>query len=241
MRSVAQVVGDLQRKLEGHADDQRREWWVKYMKGTASFRGVTMGEVRQEVRAVWASDVSAWPADRAKSLAVALLRERETEDKLAGVLLLSEHLLGSLGAADLPLLAGPLADGSIDDWGATDWYAVKVLGRLAARDGVEVAEPLARWSDDGPLWLRRAPAAAFASFAGKPAPFPELGALSLQVCAALVRDEQRFAQTAVGWLLRELSKQLPAEVTAFVEEHAASLSTEARRMALAKIEGRGRR
>ena len=236
-----ELIGELQRRLDAHADPARREWWVRYMKGTASFRGVTMGEVRQEVRAVWASDIAAWPVDEAKALALALLHERETEDKLAGVLLLAEHLLGELSADDLRMLSGPLADGSIDDWGATDWYAVKVLGRLASRDGAVVAEPLSAWSADGPLWLRRAPAAAFASFAGKPAPFPELTRLSLEVCAALARDEQRFAQTAVGWLLRELSKQEPDAVRSFVEEHAEALSTEARRMAMAKLEGRGRR
>ncbi len=45
----------------------------------------------------------------------------------------------------------------------------------------------------------------------------------------------------VGWLLRELSKAEPEAVRAFVDANGASMSREVRCMALAKIEGRGRR
>ena len=53
--------------------------------------------------------------------------------------------------------------------------------------------------------------------------------------------ELPLSQTAVGWLLRELSKREPDVVKRFVAEHEAELSHDARRMAMAKIEGRGRR
>jgi 3-methyladenine DNA glycosylase AlkD len=56
-----------------------------------------------------------------------------------------------------------------------------------------------------------------------------------------VRDTERFSQTSVGWVLRELSRANPSAVTAFVEEHSDEMSAEARRMATAKIRGRGRR
>ncbi len=93
----------------------------------------------------------------------------------------------------------------------------------------------------GSLWQRRAPAAAFASLGGAPAPFPEFTALCLDVCRAVLAERQRFAQTAVGWLLRELSKRQPEVVAAFVAEHADLLIPEARRMATARLERRRRR
>ena len=224
-----EVIADLQRRLDAHATAERREWWTRYLKGEAEFRGVAMADIRAEVRRL--------PADRA--LAFALLHERCEEDKLAGVLLLAEHLLDTLGAGDLPALAAPFEDGAIGDWSVCDWFAVKVLAPLVERDGEAFAHPLAAWADSGPLWKRRAPAAALATLAGKPEPFDGFTELCLDVGAALARDEQRFAQTGVGWLLRELSKQRPGEVRAFVDAH--TLSAEARRMALAKLEGRGRR
>lgn len=237
-----EVVADLQRRLAGHADAARRDWWRTYLKGTAEFRGVAMAEIRAEVSRTWSAEVAGWPRDRALALALGLMHERFSEDKLAGVLLLAEHLLGALGTEDLPALAGPLADGAIADWGVCDWYAVKVLAPLCARDGEPFARALVAWSDDGaPLWQRRAPAAALAVLAGKPAPFPELAALALEVCGRLVTDPQRFAQTAVGWLLRELSKQEPDAVAAFVAGRDEAMSAEARRMATAKLRGGGRR
>ncbi len=238
------VVARIQHGLQARADERRREWWTSYLKGEAAFRGTAMADVRQVVTEVCREHVAGWPAGDGKRLALVLLRERLTEDKLAGVLLLAEHLDDTIGPADLPLLREPLADGSIADWSACDWYAVKVLGPQAGRHGAPFAEPLARWAaGDGPLWERRAPAAAFASLAAKPHPFDGFAALALEVCDALSGDDQRFAQTAVGWLLRELSAQQPASVAAFVETHGEKLSREARRMATARLEGRtgGRR
>ena len=228
-RGLREIIEELQQRLDTHATEKRRDWWTAYLRGEAEFRGVAMADIRAEVQRL--------PADR--ELAFALLRERYEEDKLAGVLLLAERLLDTLSAADLPQLAEPFEDGAIGDWSVCDWFAVKVLAPLVKRDGETFARPLAAWSESGPLWKRRAPAAAFATPAAKPEPFAGFTELCLEVCAALARDEQRFAQTAIGWLLRELSKQRPGEVRAFVEARA--LSTEARRMALAKLEGRGRR
>ncbi len=65
--------------------------------------------------------------------------------------------------------------------------------------------------------------------------------MTIEVADANARDDERFMQTSVGWLLRELSKHRPQAVRNFVSEHEGLLSREARRMALAKIEGRGRR
>ena len=237
-----EVIATIQQRLAACAEDARREWWTSYLKGEAAFRGTAMADVRRELAGVWREHLVNRPTVSVKRVALALLRERLTEDKLAGVLLLAEHLGGELGPQDLPQLAGPLADGSIADWNACDWYAVKVLGSQVARHGKPFAEPLACWAaTDGPLWQRRAPAAAFASLAAKPAPFDGFATLCVRVCEALCIDDERFAQTAVGWLLRELSAQHPALVVAFVETHADRLSREARRMANAKLEGRGRR
>ena len=237
-----EIVTGIQQRLHARADDRRREWWTRYLKGEAAFRGTTMADVRLEVAAVWREHLVDWPTARAKHVALDLLREPLTEDKLAGVLLLGEHLDGALGPPDLPMLAGPLEDGSIADWNACDWYAVKVLGPQVGRHGKSFAAPLAKWATcGGPLWQRRAPAAAFASLAAKPEPFESFAPLCIEVCEALCADEQRFAQTGAGWLLRELSAQHPALVARFVDTHADGLSREARRMATARLEGRGRR
>jgi 3-methyladenine DNA glycosylase AlkD len=51
--------------------------------------------------------------------------------------------------------------------------------------------------------------------------------LLLTVCARNVRDDARFSQTSVGWLLRELSKAEPEQVASFVERNREVMSKEA--------------
>ena len=236
-------IEDLQARLARRADQRTKAWWEAYLKGTAAFRGVAMGATRAEVRA-WARETgfAELTAHERKRLAYRLLAEPLSEDKLAGVILLREHLLDAVGADDLPALASLFDAGHIADWNVCDWLCVRVLAALVRRDGRPVAERIAAWTAAGVLWRRRAAAVALAplapdgerAFAG----FPEL---ALGVCRANVRSDERFLQTSVGWLLRELSKAEPEAVTAFAAEHADRLSPEARRMALAKVEGRGRR
>ena len=73
-----------------------------------------------------------------------------------------------------------------------------------------MAEAIAGWSEATPLWQRRAGAVALAPLAPKgDGNFPNFTRLALGVCAANVRDSERFLQTSVGWLLRELSKAEP--------------------------------
>ena len=117
-----------------------------------------------------------------------------------------------------------------------------MLAALIDRDGRPMAEAIAGWSEATRLWQQRAGAVALAPLAPKgDGNFPNFTRLALGVCAANVRDSERFLQTSVGWLLRELSKAEPRAVERFVAEHAELMSREARRMALAKVEGRGRR
>ena len=214
---------------------------MRYLKGEADFRGVTMAHLRAEVDRIWLEEVESWPLDDAFELALGFVGQPLSDDKLAGVLLLAEKLLPQLGRTDLPRLARPFEEGSIADWSVCDWFAVKVLAPLCRRDGRDFAEPLAAWTQAESLWQRRAPAAALAVLAGKPAPFAGFAQLAVTICGPLVADPQRFSQTAVGWLMRELSKTEPDVVRRFVERHTSELSREARRMAMAKLEGRGRR
>ena len=76
--------------MDARATAATREWWKKYLRGAASFRGVKMGEVRKAVHAWFEEErVGEGLSDgRQKELALMLLEEDHTEDKLAGILFL---------------------------------------------------------------------------------------------------------------------------------------------------------
>jgi 3-methyladenine DNA glycosylase AlkD len=229
--------------LDARANAKSREWWERYLKGAVPFRGVKMAGVRATIHALWHDErLGERPQGAQIDLALALFESRYAEDKLAGVLALSEILLPALTVDDVPRLASAFAH--VDDWGTCDWYCVKALGRFVAAgsDGRERAEAIAAWTSAESLWQRRAAGVAFVNHAPHgEAFFAGFVDLLLGVCGANVRDPARFSQTGVGWVLRELSKAEPARVRTFVSEHEGALSTEARRMATARLDGRGRR
>ena len=232
-------VAALRDRLAAAANERSREWWERYLKGAVPFRGVPIRSIRAVVHELWTEhSIDGLPRDARIDLALRLFAEPYCEDKLAGVLALAERLLDALVLDDVPRLAGPLADGHVDDWGTCDWYCVKVLGPFVERspDRRAAAEAIAAWRSAERLWQRRAAAVAFVNLAPHgDGFFPGFTALLLDVCATNVRDPARFSQTSVGWLLRELSRAEPDAVAAFVASHGDRMSREARRSATAKL------
>lgn len=230
------ALSALQSALAAHADPVKKAWWERYLRGAMPFRGVPMATIRREV-AAWA------PTEGQFDAALALLAEPLAEDKLAGILLLAEHVLPSGEPRGPDLLAAlvPSFDaGWVADWNTCDWLSVKVLHGLLLREGPLLTPALASWSHGTTLWQRRAAVVAFVKLAPRgDANWAGFTDSLLAACAINALDTARFSQTSVGWALRELSKAEPARVQAFVSSH--PLSKEAEKMALAKLRGRGPR
>jgi 3-methyladenine DNA glycosylase AlkD len=227
------TIADLQAELERRALPEKREWWESYVKG-APFRGTPMADIRAAVRDWLAADPEADP----RAAAEELMRQPLSEDKLAGILILSEHLIDGLGPADLPGFRALLADGHLAGWNNCDWFCVKVLGRMLERspERERIADELVEWTRDEDLWVRRAGLVAFVNLAPRgDAALPGLTRRVLDGAERNSRDGRRFAQTSVGWTLRELSKAAPDAVRHFLDEHGERLSAEARRAARAKL------
>ena len=136
------------------------------------------------------------------------------------------------------MLHGWPAAGHLGDWNSCDWFSVKVLGRKLAHaaDPQPLADALIAWTASEELWVRRAGLVAFVNLA--PRGDAALDGLTRRVLEGAVRnvsDPRRFAQTSVGWVLRELSKARPDDVRAFLADHAEDMSTEARRAASSRL------
>ncbi len=231
------AISDLSARLRSAGDKAKKDWWERYLKGVIEFFGVPMDQTRR-ITTTWAVD---WHlgAEKLRNAAYVLLRRPIAEEKLAGILIMQELLLpaGELDAArDLPMIAKVFDEGHIADWNTTDWLCVRVLGRLVERDGRPTAELLATWTDAPGLWRRRAAAVGFVPVAARGDElFPGLVDVIIDVCAANVVDQQRFAQTGVGWVLRDLSDAAPDRVFAFLTANHSTMSREAVRMASARL------
>ncbi len=228
-------LDELAALLEARAEPSTQQWWESYLKGAIRFRGVPMAGIRAAVQR-WHAE---YPSVDLRAAALEALRRPLAEDKLAGILILGELLLpaGRLSwRRDLPALADVFDQGHIADWGTCDWLCVKVLGPLTKQEGEECARAIATWTGAPVLWRRRAAAVAFVGLATDgDGFFPGFVDLVLEVARGNVLDPERFAQTGVGWVLRELSAAAPEEVAAFLRAHREVMSREALRMAAARL------
>ncbi len=237
----SRLIPRLQVRLDGRAEEKTRLWWESYLKGAIPFRGVKMAAIRAELHNWIGAEKLAGrlPPEEQKELALALIRETYTEDKLAGILYLQEVLIpaGEVHCpADLPRFAGLFSEGHIYDWNTCDWFCVRVLGPLVQQQGEACAQAIAAWCTAGNLWQRRASGVAFVNLAkAGEANFPGFTEMLLAVCAETVRYPERFAQTGTGWVLRELGKGQPEVVVAFVEEQLDNFSAEGLRYAIEKM------
>src|SRR5918995_3544930 len=211
------LIERLQLQLNAHATTARREWWTKYLRGAASFRGVKMGDVRKAVH-TW-------------------YEEERLGEHLSGgqqnelVLMLLEEILpaGTLDwRSDLPRCARLFDQGYIRDWSTCDWFCVKVLGPVVEQQGEACARAISKWREGDSVWQRRASVVAFANLAREgDHNFPGFTEMMFDNCSHLLGSQERFAQTGVGWVLRELSRSDRDRVVRFVEANLDRLSREA--------------
>ena len=234
--SPSPPIAELQAALARHADARKRDWWERYLKGEAQFRGVPTPDIRREAHAWWTrhgGDALGPPAQLAACLG--LLRCPLTEDKLAAMLLLGERLIPA-GRVDcgtaLPAFGGLLADGHLADWNVVDWFCVRVLGPLIESTGETCARSVAAWVEADGLWQRRAALVGFIDLA----PTGAYAELIVATAEQLVCDPARFAQTGVAWVMRELGKARPDLTEAFLERYEHAMSPEA----LAQARGKHR-
>jgi 3-methyladenine DNA glycosylase AlkD len=234
MRSMALdeaiLVRRLQLALDRASSATTKTWWSRYLKGAIEFRGVGLPQIRS-VLADWRSDngVDVRPAADQFALALRLFEEPMAEDKLAGVLYLQEYLQGEVPWRESLSRYGSLFErGLIADWNTCDWFCVRVLGPVIAANGRGCASAVAKWSTSPHLWKARASVVGFVPVIEVLDHHP----IVLRACAVLIRRDERFAKTAVGWILRDLSKHDPRSVTEFLNENLVYFSTESVRNAL---------
>lgn len=241
------LVADLQRQLDLRSSAKTKQWWERYLKGSSHFRGVPLPSVRSALTEWWHRHQvdTRTSAAMQRAIAVTLLRQPHTEDKLAGMVLIGEFLLprGRIDwRRELPSYGRLFTNGHLADWNSCDWFCVKVLGPMVRRFGKPCAAEIGRWRHSRVLWQQRASAVAFVNLAKEGEKnFPGFVPMVLRSCQRLVGNGERFAQTGAGWVLRELGRADEKAVLNFLRKNLSSLSREALMSATEKMPARARR
>jgi len=222
----------LLNQLEQHSDPKVKNWWENYVKGSAPFRGVKMVAIRKCLHK-WHTEYidGVLDLEQQLELSFALIKEKYTEDKLAGTIFIHEILIPKeviKPKRDIRRLAGLFSEGHIYDWNICDWFCMKVLGELIERNGKEWAKLISKWSSAENLWQARASVVSFVRVADN-SDYYNMIEMS---CSNLIKREERFSKTSVGWILREISKHESKLVKQFIERNLSHFSIESLRNAL---------
>ncbi len=218
------LIQKHQEALGSLADEKARLWWERYMKGVIPFRGVGIPKNRK-LLGMWRKEhgIENWPLDRQLDLALAFFEEQAAEDKLAGILYIQDFLYDRIPwQVLLERYEGIYERKLIFDWCMSDWFCVRVIGPTIKKYGEQCAKVVSGWKDAPYLWHARSAVVPFVKSASEPGYYPYVH----EACSVLIGREERFAKTAVGWVLREISKHDEGFVLAFVEKYLASFSRE---------------
>ena len=225
-KGSSNLTADLRILLEDQSDPKTRDWWEGYVKNSAPFLGVKMARIRSTVHQWHRAQISGrYDLDQQLEIALHLFGGKFTEEKLAGILFLQEILIPAGGvhcSNDLDKFAGLFTSRLIYDWNVCDWFSIKVLGSLLKREGTACAKGICTWHLAENLWQARSSLVAFVPVAGEGKFYPMIE----NSCKRIVQREERFAKTAVGWILRDISKVDQAFVDRVIRQNIKYFSPE---------------
>lgn len=214
MNKVAQHI---QNNLLAIGDEKKARWLENYVKHSIQSRGVGIPEIRQMVKEAEKSfHVSQKPIQEQFMILNDLIKQPYTEDKLAAILYL--QLFGKKidSEKQLNLISSWFDHYWITDWNVCDWLCVRVITPLVDIASKETIAALTKWNIHENQWKARASLVPFAQCKTMHQHIDKIYLFSV----TLIKREERFCKTAVGWVLRQYSKVDPHFVTGFLNEYA---------------------
>ncbi len=212
---INNLIRSFQQELDKAASPKTKAWWEGYMKYVIPFRGVGIPKIRKLLEE-WRIQNNLDRIGIEKELVIALdfFKGAFTEDKLAGILYLQEFLFRKFDWKELlPHYEQLFHNKLIFDWNVCDWFCVRVLGPGIPIHEMPYAKAVTTWKNAPYLWQARSALVPFTKVASDKKYYPLIKGIGI----TLIQREERFAKTAVGWILRDISKHDPKYVTDFME------------------------
>ncbi|MCA9408280.1 MAG: DNA alkylation repair protein [Candidatus Omnitrophica bacterium] len=205
----------IQKELIKISDPAKARWLENYVKHDIVSRGCGIPLIRNVIQ----DHVKEYNTNQFKmsdqcQILNDLMAQKYTEDKLASIIYMQLYWKEEAAAKQLELISEWFDNRWIADWNVCDWLCVRVLTpMLDCKE--DVVKELTKWNANKYLWKARASLVPFA----QAKMIEQYKDVILKLSKVLIKREERFAKTSVGWVLREYSKYDKKFVTAFLKEH----------------------
>ncbi len=224
MKDIVALVHEFSQLLKNNSDKNKKEWWENYLRNEISFIGIGIPDIRK-LLIEWhtSNKLLDEPNSVQFKIAEEFLKLDQAEEKISGILYIQLFLLKPNNYNDILSLIEIIVDNEhIFDWNTCDWLAVRILTAIVESNDKKLVNQIISWKDAEYLWKARASAVAFAQAKNLSQYLNEVKSIN----TILIKRPERFSKTAVGWMLREISKINKDFVVNFIERYIKYFSKE---------------
>lgn len=223
------AVRNFRQKLEQLTNPGKADWLENYVKHDIKSIGVGIPDIRKTLISESAvQDLRNAELQDQIHFLNALMASEWTEEKLAAIIYMQLYWKDIEIADLLTVIENWFDERLIYDWNVCDWLCVRVLAPTLDKKPESMFLYLQNWNEADYLWKARASLVPYAAskkiFGFK----KEIARLT----PTLISRPERFSKTAVGWVLRELSRYDMDFVKQFLAHYKEHLTPEVTKNAL---------
>jgi len=213
---MQEISKNIKKKITSMGVPDKAKWLENYIKHGIKSKGLGIPEIRGIVQEA-TQENKLFQLDISKQIEILndLMASEYTEDKLAAIIYMQLNWSPLKAQEKLPLISGWFDNKLITDWNVCDWLCVRLLTPLINTAPKETLKELAEWNKNKNQWKARASLVPFAQCKTIEKHKKTIHEFAIQ----LIKREERFCKTAVGWVLREYSKRDPNYVNEFLREY----------------------
>ena len=210
------ISKNIQSKITSIENPKKAKWLENYIKHDIKSKGVGIPEIRNIVKEA-TNDYKLTEIETPVQIEFLndLMTSEYTEDKLSAIIYIQLYWSRKNEHEKINLISDWFDKKLITDWNVCDWLCVRLLTPLIDDWTKESLKELKKWNKDQNQWKARASLVPFAQC-------KSLGKHKIIIedfSIELIKRNERFCKTAVGWVLREYSKIDYDFVTRFLFEN----------------------
>ena len=195
---------------------EKAKWLENYVKHDIKSFGVGIPEIREIVKIFEKENqISNQQISLQIKFLDDLMGNEFTEPKLAAIIFIQLYWKTNKPTETLQLTSKWLENGWITDWNVCDWLCVRLLSPLVDKEPKQTILEFEKWNTSTNLWKARASLVPFAQCKT----IEEHTSIILTFSECLIKRDERFCKTAVGWVLRQYSKINEKLVIEFLERN----------------------
>lgn len=221
--SMKKISKEIQNEIASIGKPEKARWLENYVKHDIKSKGTGIPEIRSIIKeATKKYDLAQKELSDQIELLDDLMSQEYSEDKLSAILYIQLFWKNQNAKTILSLTSNWLDKEWITDWNVCDWLCVRLLSPLLDREPELSISEFTIWNKSPNLWKARASLVPFAQCKT----ISKHSSTIIKFSTVLIKREERFCKTAVGWVLRQYSRIDDQLVKDFLEQNKAWMTKE---------------